>query len=58
MTHYESIGALAVVLLTLGGLALIFSDRRADLFGTLPVLLVLGENVLRGRREERAPAAA
>jgi TRAP transporter 4TM/12TM fusion protein len=52
------IGPLALVLLTIGGLVLIFNDWRADVLGTLLVLLVLGENVLRGRREERIPVAA
>jgi TRAP-type uncharacterized transport system fused permease subunit len=54
----STIGPLALVLLTLGGLVLVFNDWRADLFGTLLVLLVLADNVLRGRREERSLAAA
>jgi TRAP transporter 4TM/12TM fusion protein len=52
------IGLFALVLLTIGGLVLIFNDWRADVLGALLVLLVLGENVLRGRREERALVAA
>jgi TRAP transporter 4TM/12TM fusion protein len=52
------IGLVALVCLTIGGLTLIFNDWRADVFGTALVLLVLGENVLRGRREERARAVA
>ncbi len=52
------IGLFALVLLTIGGLVLIFNDWRADVFGALLVLVVLGENVLRGRREERALVAA
>ena len=54
----STIGPLALVLLTIGGLVLVFNDWRADLFGTVLVLLVLAENVLRGRREERSLAAA
>ncbi len=52
------IGYLAAALLTIGGLALIFNDWRAEVFGTLIVLAVLAENELRGRRLERQPAAA
>jgi TRAP transporter 4TM/12TM fusion protein len=51
------IGYLAMALLTVGGIALIFNDWRAELFGAVIVLAVLAENVLRGRREERAAAA-
>jgi TRAP transporter 4TM/12TM fusion protein len=44
------IGYLGAALLTIGGIALIFNDWRAELFGLVVVLLVLAENVLRGRR--------
>ncbi len=47
------IGYLAVALLTIGGIALIFNDWRAELFGAVIVLAVLAENELRGRRLER-----
>jgi TRAP transporter 4TM/12TM fusion protein len=51
------IGHLAMALLTVGGIALIFNDWRAELIGAVIVLAVLAENVLRGRREEAAAAA-
>lgn len=47
------IGYPAVALLTIGGIALIFNDWRAELFGAVIVLAVLAENELRGRRLER-----
>jgi TRAP transporter 4TM/12TM fusion protein len=52
------IGYGAAALLTVGGIALIFNDWRAEVFGGLLVLAVLGENELRGRRRERATVAA
>ena len=52
------VGMFALVLLTIGGLTLIFNDWRADVVGGLLVLLVLGENVIRGRRLERAAVQA
>jgi TRAP transporter 4TM/12TM fusion protein len=51
-----SIGYPAMALLTVGGIALIFNDWRAELFGAVIVLAVLAENELRGRRLERAAA--
>ena len=48
----------APLLLTINGLPLIFNDWRADVIGGLPVFLVLGENVLRGRRLERGAIPA
>lgn len=50
------IGYPAVALLTIGGIALIFNDWRAELIGAAIVLAVLAENELRGRRLERAAA--
>jgi TRAP-type uncharacterized transport system fused permease subunit len=50
------IGYLGAALLTIGGIALIFNDWRAELFGALVVLAVLAENELRGRQAERAAA--
>ena len=50
------IGYLGAALLTVGGIALIFNDWRAEVFGAAIVLAVLAENELRGRRLERAPA--
>jgi len=44
------IGYLGAALLTVGGVALIFNDWRAELLGALIVLAVLAENMLRGRR--------
>ncbi len=52
------IGYLGVALLTVGGIALIFNDWRAELFGLVVVLLVLAENVIRGRRAEHMAGAA
>jgi TRAP transporter 4TM/12TM fusion protein len=52
------IGYLGAALLTIGGIALIFNDWRAEVFGMLVVLAVLAENVLRGRRLERHSAVA
>jgi len=52
------IGYLGVALLTVGGTALIFNDWRAELFGLVLVLVVLAENVARGRRLEQAAASA
>jgi len=52
------IGYLGAALLTAGGIALIFNDWRAELFGLVVVLLVLAENVKRGRRMERAAVGA
>jgi len=52
------IGYLGVALLTVGGIALIFNDWRAELFGLVLVLVVLAENVARGRRLEQAAASA
>jgi hypothetical protein len=47
-----------VALLTVGGIALIFNDWRAELFGLVVVALVLGENVMRGRRIEQEAVRA
>jgi TRAP-type uncharacterized transport system fused permease subunit len=52
------IGYLGVALLTVGGIALIFNDWRAELFGLVVVALVLGENVMRGRRMEQEAVRA
>ena len=49
------IGYLSAALLTIGGIALIFNDWRAEVFGL--VLVVLAENVMRGRRVEQAATA-
>ena len=51
------IGYFALALLTVGGIALIFNDWRAEAFGAVIVLAVLAENMLRGRRLERGTAA-
>jgi TRAP-type uncharacterized transport system fused permease subunit len=52
------IGYLGAALLTVGGIALIFNDWRAELFGLAIVLAVLAENVVRGRRSEQTAAGA
>lgn len=46
----------ALALLRIGGIALIFNEWRAELFGAVIVLAVLVKNELRGRRQERAAA--
>jgi TRAP-type uncharacterized transport system fused permease subunit len=48
------IGYLGMALLTIGGIALIFNDWRAELFGLAVVVVVLAENVMRGKRLDRA----
>ena len=52
------IGYLGAALLTVGGIALIFNDWRAELLGLVVVLLVLAENEMRGKRVERAAVGA